>query len=230
MDFAAVKQLLLGLSDQLVQIKSRAAPGDPNTSTDVRHVCVSGLQQSLLATSRWFACLQYIVERNGQTESGLEDTRLGADKSIGVMIEFLRHSLIVQCHFHIEHLLKSINQTLRPSPSANAMWLILDELHKSCLISDGERKDILLLTHIRNSFHSNGIHRPLSGKATPIVRKIDDLEFSFQVGTSVNCASWVHIVVLLRTVFRHLDTLMQHADVKSIKAIPDQFAALPPSS
>ena len=139
------------------------------------------------------------------------------------MFDYLRLSFMTLIHFKIDNLFYNILRHLNALPKGTGYWNLTDEILSQCSFSKkGLEKDILTaFAYLRNSLHNNGIHR----KGNSLKLKIDQMEFNFIEGSRLECASWEHIVVLLKANVDILKKIIQSHKVKNIiTEIKDDFA------
>ncbi|MGD9202233.1 MAG: hypothetical protein PVI26_11760, partial [Chitinispirillia bacterium] len=115
---------------------------------------------------------------------------------------------------------------LSPNKNIRGFWNICNTiLHQLGVPTSGPAKNTLtVLANLRNSFHSNGIHNNDSLNVN-----IDDTLFKFRRGKPVKCASWNHIVVIIRANISVLESVLLSNKVSNIKSeISDSFASANP--
>ena len=199
------------------------------TSQDARMVALDSLQISISAVGMWIQCCNSLA--NFHTKQGTFD-ETGFLKSIGsgvnkeqtemIMFDHLRLGFMTLIHFKIDNLFHNILKHLNALPKKAGYWNLTDEILSQCSFSKkGVEKDILTaFANLRNSLHGNGIHRTRDLKL-----KVDQKEFNFIKDSCVECASWEHIVVLLKANVKILKKIIQSDKVKNIKTeIKDDFA------
>jgi len=201
------------------------------TSQDARMVALDSLQITISAVGIWIQCYNSLA--NLHTKQGTFD-ETGFLKSVGsgvnkkqtemIMFDYLRLSFITLIYFKIDNLFYNILRHLNALPERTSYWNFTDEILSQCSFSKkGIEKDILTaFAYLRNSLHNNGIHR----KGKNLRLKIDQMEFNFIKGSRVGCASWEHIVVLLKANVDVLGKIIQSDKVKNIiTEIKDDFAS-----
>ena len=119
----------------------------------------------------------------------------------------LRPGFMTLVHFKIDNLFHNILKHIKALPDRRGYWHLTDSILEQCGLSESgtEKQQLTAFANLRNSLHSNGIHRTSSLKIT-----VDGLSFEFAEGMRVECASWKHIIVLLETNVRILNTISYH--------------------
>ncbi len=197
---------------------------------DARMVALDSLQITISAVGMWIQCCNSLAKLH--TKQGTFD-ETGFLKSVGsgvnkkqtemIMFDYLRLSFMPLIHFKIDNLFYNILRHLNALPKGTNYWNRTDAILSQCSFSKkGVEKDILTaFAYLRNSLHNNGIHR----KGDDLKLKIDQMEFNFIKGSRVECASWEHIVVLLKANVDILKKIIQSHKVKNIIIeIKDDFA------
>lgn len=200
-----------------------------HTSQDARMVALDSLQISISAVGMWIQCCNSLA--NFYTEKG-EFNETDFLKSVGsdvnkeqtemIMFDHLRLGFMTLTHFKIDNLFHNILKHLNALPEKAGYWNLTDKILNQCSISEtGTEKDILTaFANLRNSLHGNGIHRTCNLTLT-----IDEMEFKFIKGSRIECASWEHIVVLLKANVDILQKVLLSNKVINIKTeIIDDFA------
>lgn len=199
------------------------------TSQDARMVALDSLQISISAVEMWIQCCNSLA--NFHTKEGLFN-EAGFLQSVGsgvnkvrtemIMFDHLRLGFMTLIHFKIDNLFHNILKHLNALPHRTGYCYLTDEIIDKCLISKvGTEKNILTaFANLRNSLHGNGIHR-----TNNLTLTIDQMEFKFIKGLCVECASWEHIVVLLKANVDILEKVLLSNKVINIKTeIKDDFA------
>lgn len=199
------------------------------TSQDARMVALDSLQISTSAVGMWIQCCNSLA--NFHTKEGVFN-ETGFLKSVGsgvnkeqterIMFDHLRLGFMTLTHFKIDNLFHNILKHLNALPRKTGYWNLTDEILDQCSISKtGTEKNILTaFANLRNSLHGNGVHR-----TSDLELKIDQIEFKFVKNSRVECASWEHIVVLLKANVDILEKVLLSAKIINIKTeIKDDFA------
>jgi len=198
-------------------------------SQDARMVALDSLQISISAVGMWIQGLNSLA--NFHTKEGefneadfLKSVGSGVNKEQTEMIMFdhLRLGFMTLTHFKIDNLFHNILKHINALPRKTGYWNLTDEILDQCSISKtGTEKNILTaFANLRNSLHGNGIHR-----TSNLTLTIDQMEFKFIKGSRVECASWEHIVVLLKANVDILEKVVLSNKVINIKTeIKDDFA------
>jgi amino-acid N-acetyltransferase len=201
-------------------------------SQDARHVALNGLQCDICACVNWMRVLMSLkgLSQEKYSENWEEEylkligTGLSSGQAEDLMVDYLRHSLILKTHFKIENLFSNILKVLIPHKDIRVFEKIRDTMFEQAGISKtGPEKNILtILTNLRNSFHNNGMHNKEDFPGIDI----DGIRFEFIKGKKVECASWEHIIVIIRENISVLASVLFSENVSSIRSeIPDAFAA-----
>jgi hypothetical protein len=201
-------------------------------SQDARQVALDGMQCDILACDHWIRALiglRRLVEDKfgGNWQEGFLrtlDTHLEADRAEILMVEYLRNSLTTKIHFKIDNLLKNVLQALKAMPGKTGFWYISDAiLEEVGLGRTGKEKKILsVLANLRNSYHSNGIHKNES-----LSVQVEGMQYDFCRGNRVECASWHHIIVIIGANISVLESILLSTKVSRLRdnEIPDLFAS-----
>lgn len=199
------------------------------TSQDARMVALDSLQISISAVGMWIQCCNSLA--NFHTKEGLFNeagflqsvgSGVNKDRTEMIMFDHLRLGFMTLMHFKIDNLFHNILKHLNALPHKTGYWYLTDAILDKCLISKvGTEKNILTaFANLRNSLHGNGIHR-----TSNLTLTIDQTEFKFIKGSRVECASWEHIVVLLKANVDILEKVLLSNKVINIKTeIKDDFA------
>jgi len=201
------------------------------TSQDARMVALDSLQMEISQTGMWITAFNSLANKCMKSQTELDETEflksVGSNLSIEdteiCMMNTLRLGFMTLIHFKIDNLFYNILRHLNALPKRTGYWNLTDEILSQCSFSKkGVEKDTLTaFAYLRNSLHNNGIHR----KGNNLKLKIDQMEFNFIEGSRVECASWEHIVVLLKANVDILKKIIQSPKVKNIiTEIKDDFA------
>lgn len=228
--FDDVVEYLQGIIDDIEKLRQKIVTecGVSYTSQDARHVALAGLQRDILACGYWIRSLTnlkgIVREKHGSNWNGhyqqLFGAGLKADEAEDLMLDYLRKSLPINVHFKIENLFSNIlmhKNKKRKRGFAHISKAILELAGIRC---DRPKNILTALASVRNSFHSNGMH-----ENDCLSVKIGGISFKFIKGEPVKCASWDHILVLIREIISILDCILFLGNVKIVKAeIQDRFA------
>lgn len=199
------------------------------TSQDARMVALDSLQISISAVGMWIQCCNSLA--NFHTKEGLFNeagflqsvgSGVNKDQTEMIMFDHLRLGFMTLMHFKIDNLFHNILKHLNALPYKTGYWNLTDAILEKCSISKvGTEKNILTaFANLRNSLHGNGIHR-----TSNLTLTIDQMEFKFIKDSRVECASWEHIVVLLKANVDILEKVLLSNEVINIKTeIKDDFA------
>lgn len=237
-NFDQVLNDLQSLNQAIEDIRQKIVTvcGVSYASQDARHVALDGLQCDIGACGMWIRALMSL--------KGLSQEKYGDNwdaeyrRSIGtgltscqaedLMLDYLRNTLTTKVHFKIENLFSNILKALSAGPNRRGFWHISNAmLQQAGIPTTGlEKNTLTVLANLRNSFHANGMHNSDSLSAD-----IDGIRFEFCKGKRVKCASWKHIVVIMRANISVLKSVLFSNKVANLKSeIPDAFAAGNPNS
>ena len=200
-------------------------------SQDARQVALDGLQCDIGACGNWIRALMSLRDlshekyRDNWEEEyrKLIETGLPSGQAEDLMLDYLRNTLTTKVHFKIENLYNNILKALNATPKQSGFWRISDAmLNEAGIFATGpEKKTLTALANLRNSFHANGMHNKDS-----LSVDIDGMRFEFHKGKPVECASWKHIVVIIRANISVLESILFSNNVSNLRSeIPDAFAA-----
>jgi hypothetical protein len=200
-------------------------------SQDARMVALDSLQVSISAVGMWIHCYYSLADfhtKEGQFNKDSFLNSLGSGLNIEQteeeMFKPLKLGFITLAHFKFDNLFSNILRDLGALPQNLGYWNLTNEIFKQCSMpQQGEEKDILTaFAYLRNSLHNNGMHR----RGRDLIITIDGFEFKFTANSRVECASWGHVVVLLRANIRIMERILQSDKVQSIRTeIRDDFAS-----
>jgi hypothetical protein len=223
---------LLNLNQAIEDIRQRLVSlnGVPYLSQDARQVALEAMQCDIGACGNWMRALiglkglsQEKYGCNWDAEyRQLLGTGLSSEQIEDLMLNYLRNTITIKVHFTIENLFSDILNALGASP-AMGFWHIKNAmLEQAGIPLQGPEETVLsVLAKIRNSYHGNGMCDKYSLSCV-----IGGLRFEFRPGKPVECASWDHIVVILRATVAVLDAILFSERVSNISGeIPDAFAA-----
>jgi len=231
-NFDQVLQDLQSLNQAIEDIRQKivTVSGVSYASQDARQVALDGLQCDIGACGNWIRVLMSLKglaqEKYGKNWDeeyrNLIGTGLTSSQAEDLMLDYLRNTLTTKVHFKIENLFNNIIKALSANPNRRGFWQTSDTmLQQAGIPIQGREKDILTaLANLRNSFHANGIH---NNNSLNII--IDGIRFEFCKGKRVECASWKHIIVIIRATISVLESILLANRVASLKDIPDTFAA-----
>jgi hypothetical protein len=199
-------------------------------SQDARMVALDALQISISAVGMWirsFNSLANIFTKDGNfNETGFLNS-IGSGVSVAqteeIMLDHLRLGFMTLVHFKFDNLFHNILKNLNVLPPKRGFWNLTDGILSQCMFSerDTTKQTLTALANLRNSLHSNGIHRNDS-----LTIEIDGIAFAFIKGRRVECASWNHIIVLLNASVDILETILLSSRVANIRTeIEDVFAS-----
>jgi hypothetical protein len=203
-------------------------------SQDARQVALNGLQLDIGACGNWMRALMSLKglshekHRDNWEEEyrKLIGTGLPSAQAEDLMLDYLRNTITTKVHFKIENLYSNILNALNATPKQKSFWHISNAmLEKAGICITGTEKNTLtVLANLRNSFHANGMHNNYS-----LSVDINGMGFEFHKGKRVKCASWKHIVVIMRANISVLESILLSNNVSNLRTeIPDAFAGSNP--
>lgn len=223
--FALWVQELFRLSDRVFSLMEEVADAGEFSveDQDARLVALSGMQERLVGCGFWLHIYETIANKH-EDENAILDyagSNLSLDKTSNSMIYIIRLSLVVFFHFKLENLFRSLVEEI-----LSKQMYSLPQLYK-CLFpeigvtSSEEKYEVLkAFSSIRNSLHNNGIHTHPSFSVT-----IKGLEYKFDQGEAVECASIDYILVMLEAIIEIVGEVLRSEKVMSVKRrIPERFA------
>lgn len=251
LNFLEIHEELVQLIKQAETLRRKVSEtiGAEYSSQDARQVALDGIQSNVGACGGWICSLIHLKDMSRKTYGaeweGQYRRALGTGLTIGqaedLMLDYLRNTLVVKVHFKIENLFSNIlrankdevrgfsstaetssRNPVRVASSMRGFSSIVEAILSIAKFSlDCKEKSILTgFSSLRNSFHSNGIH----GNASLCFDE-GALKFEFVKGKPVQCASWRHILVLLRANISFLEALLLSEAVANLKApIEDDYA------
>jgi len=199
-------------------------------SQDARMVALDSIQISISSVGMWIQCCNSLA--NFHTKEGVFNevdflqsvgSGVNKDQTEMIMFEHLKLGFMTLTHFKIDNLFQNILKHLNTLPKKTGYWNLTDAILDQCSIpKTGTEKEILTaFANLRNSLHGNGIHR-----TSNLTLTIDEMEFKFINGSRIDCASWEHIVVLLKANVDILGKVLLSDKVRSINTeIKDDFAS-----
>jgi len=225
-DLQSLNQAIENIRQKLVTVS-----GVLYVSQDARHVALDGLQCDIGTCGNWIRALMSLKDlsqekygKNWEDEyRTLIGTGLPSGQAEDLMLDYLRNTLTTKVHFKIENLFGNILKALSSSPTKRGFWHISNAMLQQGGISTfgPEKNTLTVLANLRNSFHANGMHNNDN-----LSVDIDGIRFEFCKGRRVECASWKHIVVIIRANISVLDSILFSNTVSNLGGeIPDDFAA-----
>lgn len=200
------------------------------TSQDARMVALDSLQVAVSASGMWVSTFNSLANTYTANEK-LDRAAFLQAMSSGVnlqqtevmMFDFLRLGFMTLVHFKIDNLFHNLLKHLNALPRRTGYWNLADSLLEECGLSKtgDEKKRLTAFANLRNSLHGNGIHRTDS-----LNLEIDSIIFDFTQGERVECASWSHVIVLLKANVAILKTIILSDRIAAITSeIVDDFAS-----
>jgi hypothetical protein len=232
-NFDQVLKDLQGINQDIEDIRQKivSVSGVSYASQDARQVALDGLQCDIAACGNWICVLMSLkaLSQEKYSDNSEEEYRkligsgLPSIQAEDLMLDYLRNTLTTKVHFKIENILSNILKALSASPERSGFWHISNAiLQQADIPTNGPEKDTLTaLASLRNSYHANGMHNN-----TSLIVDIDQISFEFCNGQPVKCASWKHIVVIIRANISILKSVLLANKVANLRnEIVDAFAA-----
>lgn len=128
---------------------------------DARQVALGGMKKIIAGYAIGLNAL--IHDRNiEQVAESVRITNLSDDEARKTMEDAWRHGMVTLIHFKIDSLLYNLLVSLGKVPPRSfkrELEMLLKEVNIKRIVQASHT--LLVLSHIRNSFHNNGIHRNL---------------------------------------------------------------------
>jgi hypothetical protein len=216
-----IGDLLVPLTEELLNIINRSR----YRIDDVRYLIFSNLR-NLIATDIMIFNIFSAMEEGRIPYDSLNDL-LGMhggkpEDAIVRMGMHLRLSLVTLFQFQVENLISNILLALDSTALTRRGYAqYLRELISRITISSKPNKIaiLLVLQHMRNSLHANGIHNNASFHT-----EINGRRYEFEKGRLVNCASWPAITFAMMEQIRILEEIVGTAEISRItRTISSQF-------
>jgi hypothetical protein len=152
-------------------------------------------------------------ESNLRMIIGLTDQTIPLSSVVERLSQYLRLAFVTMFQFRVENMIVNILNVINANHVTRTYYINAKNLLN--MISIDKRDNILdilmILQNIRNSLYSNGVHN--NRKLTSM---IDECKFDFQRGQPVNCASWAHIVIVVKAIIDVLEKILNAPEVKAI--------------
>lgn len=232
-NFGQVVKDLQSLIQAIEDIRQKivTVSGVSYASQDARQVALDGLQCDIGACGIWISTLMSlkVLSQEKYKDNWEEEYRkligtiLPSGQAEDLMLDYLRNTFTTKAHFKIENLFSNILKALPATPNGCGYWHISNAMLQEAGIStSGTEKNILtVLANLRNSFHANGMH-----SKDDLSVDIDGLKFEFRKGSRVECASWEHVIVIMRENISVLESVLLSNSVSKLRGeIRDAFAA-----
>jgi len=199
-------------------------------SQDTRHVALDAIQQDISACVMLITALNSLANifTNKKNNTFREEflKSVGSIKDLeqteNIMLNYLRFSILVLVHFKIDNLFQNLLNELNIHFN-RGFWNLCNTLIDKISVNQKEDKKekLILLSYLRNSFHNNGIHRGRS-----LTKTLNNLNYSFENGYVVECASWDHIIKAISANIDVLSEILLSKEIKSLNhEIEDKYAA-----
>lgn len=148
------------------------------------------------------------------------------EKSVKLARESLQKttklSLILLSQFQIENFLHRVANAIGCTLKGNGFYNKISNLITFLGLDINLVDELNVPALIRNSLHSNGIHRAYKNKDFEI--NLDGVDYEFIHAKKVSCASMPHIAHALENSVRILDQILDHKKIKDYKnEINDEY-------
>lgn len=150
-------------------------------------------------------------------------SNLALKQTENYMFKTLRLGFVTLQHFKLDSLFYSVLcelNVMKKSSIKSYSYKVKEILNNSIGMNEAKKDCLLAFAYIRNSLHTNGIHRNRS-----IDINIDNIQFSFEKGKKLECAGWKHVVILLEKNIDILEEILNADTIMNLKnVIKDDFA------
>ena len=123
-------------------------------------------------------------------------------------------AFVLLCQFQIENLLTNISRELQLQEDSR-FYQLSKTIVDHCSLAKQAHDILYLPAAIRNSLHSNGIHKSLRSWGDKRVT-LDGVEYRFKFDQPVSCASWAHIAHALEHSIAVVSDILDAPEVKAI--------------
>lgn len=220
--YGAQADRVAALYDKATDVRDKYRRGE----TDARHVHLNAVASAAAGAICVLRLLHWAKSEGGEAQF-IAAIRLPTPELINMaaedMLRMARLSLLVDSQFQIEALFTNITKATGAPPARNGFFVAARAALQAAGVSDqGQKLAILMVpAHIRNCLHSNGVHHAHPGANTALV--VDGVDFNFEDGKRVVCASWFHIVTSLSASLEIVDEILASPAVSRLGVIPDDF-------
>lgn len=213
---------------QFVALHSRVAKAHPDWAprNDAR-ICLLGKQVNFLFTTIVnLRLLQHAVDDMRFWSLAISRELDRPDKvapAVFELITFYRVATLVFVFSAVEHGMRAMLRTIRPSAQADGPFysVYIAILRSDCTVAHSRDHINLLdfLRTLRNTIHNNGVFLPTNGKNVDFT--IAGRTYQFRVGRQADFFGWdtlLHILPPLRTL---LSDLMDAPEIEAISFVED---------
>lgn len=192
--------------------------------SDARNVGLGAMRGAIVGYAMGYAAIIHERETAVAVLDAFSGRKVGVPSHVdpqiirNVVEHTWRLGLQSSVHFQVDGLFYNLNRELlygqRESPKRAFQEATKQLLRLVGLSEEGQEfATLLVLAHLRNTLHNNGIHR----NATTSRVVLNDMEFEFVRDQPITCASWQHVLAAIDAT---LDVLMQILQRERIRYIP----------
>ena len=199
-------------------------------SQDARLVAIDSIQLNMATIAMWMNGYNSLAnfcttddEFNQSKFLNSIGSGLGLTQTEVHMFEVLKLGQITLIHFKIENLFRNLLVHLNMLPNKKCGFGCLTNLVFKAYNIQGDnlKESLIVLTHIRNTLHNNGIHRHQSQEF-----QVGGYGYQFLANRPINCASWESIMNLLQFNMSTLQEILLSEKMRAMDSlVVDQFAA-----
>ncbi|HVX03147.1 MAG TPA: hypothetical protein VHA09_08340 [Nitrososphaera sp.] len=144
---------------------------------------------------------------------GHQDRNVSVKYITDQLSHYHRLTWVTMIQFRIENMLVNILAVLDKTQVNRSYHNNVQALLDLLKLPEKERNlnKLMVLQHIRNSLHSNGVHNNKSMSIT-----IDNIPFVFEKGKPVGCAGWDHIIIAFEAALIVLEKILSAPEMKTI--------------
>ena len=173
-------------------------------SQDARRLAIGDIQKHIAGLL--FSLIALVKGRNHTEVRALFDgSGPSADDAQKYTNDFWRFGLTTITHFRIDFMFQVILKARGEYKSKSTFTNMLKQILDMCELKDRTRTEAIFLvaTHLRNSFHNNGMHR---GAALYI--ELQDMKFKFVPNTAIDCCSFGNVIGVLYEMLGCLEEIL----------------------
>jgi hypothetical protein len=151
-------------------------------------------------------------------------TPQGVQVANNIMNKSGKLALVVLAQFQVENAIRNVARELGLSIASAGFYRCAAELLSALTITQDRLEVLNTPARVRNSLHSNGIHRRQHPNESPVT-VIKGVQYEFRDGQRVTCASWEHIAHALEGSVDVLEETFRSPRVLAIKdPMMDEYA------
>jgi hypothetical protein len=186
---------------------------------DVRALTLATCKDDIANTIAFLNVLMHFGEHPEDEQTfriltGAADTGLSMQKAMERMGEHLKRSMVTMIQFRLDNMVRNVLDSMKKGLAGKSYTNNIDTLLRFLQLPDSDRKNQILrvLQYMRNTYHNNGTH--LLGK--PINVQIENYSFIFDKNSSIDCASWAHVMVAMKATFEVVGEILNSAQVRAL--------------